>query len=484
MPLSHALRLHAATRSDQVALRLACSSLTYARLWQGIGARLGALQRVKRPARAISPDQPLVALCLGNHPAAPEWLALGLAAPVTLALLDPDWPAPLREAMLERLRPDLVVTPDHADFGRDGAFMPPPETRPEQPFFIGFTSGTTAEPKAFLRDRTSWSLSLAAGREVFGLTDKSHTLAPGPLVHGLTFYALAETLHAGASFTAMARFLAAAAFDLAGSGIQRFVGVPTMLAGLLHEAQSRGQSLPLTQITTAGATLARPLLHGLPQAFPQARITEYYGASELGFVSLAHHDPTGDGRLTRRGRGVGRAFPGVTIAIRENGRDAPSGTIGTIFVKSPHTIAGYLFAQGPHAFSREAEWASVGDLGALDADGNLTLAGRADGMVITGGYNVYPEEIAAVLMETPGIDNALVLGVPDDYLGQRLVALVSGKAVPAKLAACCAARLPRYKVPRAFFRLREWPLTQSGKIARGAIERWIATGDPALEPIA
>lgn len=481
MPLSRALRLAAHESPRRIALQLGASSCSYGELWQRICARYTALAALPRQARQHVPHHPLVALVLGNHAAAPEWLALGASTPVTLALIDPFWPATLQQEMIEQLRPDLVITPDNAHFGLDEEGEEPPPTTPDTPFFIGFTSGTTSRPKAFLRDRASWSLSLQAGRGVFALDQTSHTLAPGPLVHGLTFYALAETLHVGATFTGMARFTAPAAFDLLASGITRLVAVPTMLEGLLREAKTRTQTLPLRQITTAGAALSRALLAGLPGAFPQARITEYYGASELGFVSLAHHTPAPSGTLETQTRGVGRAFPGVTIEIRKGGHALPPDAIGTVFVKSPHPISGYLFADGKHAFRREGEGASVGDLGALDADGNLTLAGRADGMVITGGYNVYPEEIAAVLAEAPGITGALVLAAPDSYLGQKLVAVVSATETPVDLAAFCAARLARYKIPRAFFRLREWPLTSSGKIARASVQRWLEREDDRLE---
>lgn len=470
------------------------NALTYAGLWRGITARYAALSALPRVERGIAPDQPLVALNLGNHTLAPEWLALALATPVTLALLDPKWPEALRDEMRERLAPDLVITPDNArfgleDFGLEDAeaappVMPPPATSSDLPFFIGFTSGTTSRPKAFLRNRTSWHLSLAQGDEVFAVDETSHTLAPGPLVHGLTFYALAETLYAGATFTGMSRFEAGAAFDLlANAGIARLVAVPTMLEGLVREAQARGQNLPTCQLTTAGAKLPAPLLERLPQAFPKARVSEYYGASELGFVSLAHHTPDGDGALRSNASGVGLAYPGVTISIRTAGKALPPGEVGTVYVQSPHPITGYLFAEGAHSFSHDGIIASVGDLGTLDAAGNLTLLGRADGMVITGGYNVYPEEVAETLCEAPGVSGAEVFGLPDDYLGQRLVAVVTLSSEAIDLAGFCAQHLARYKIPRAFFAVESWPLTPSGKIARGTLKNWIETADARLKPL-
>lgn len=481
MPLGAQLSRFAQAQPQAPAIAMGGAATSYAALWHAIAARYGALAALPPRRHAIAPGQPLVALLLGNHAQMPHWLTLGLAAPVTLALLDPGWPEALQHEMLARLAPDLVITPENAGFGLDHAPAALPPTRPDQPFFIGFTSGTTSRPKAFLRDRSSWRLSLEAGKSIFSLDAQSHTLAPGPLVHGLTFYALTETLHAGACFTGMARFAAAPAFDLLADGnITRLVAVPTMLEALMREADARGATLATRQITTAGSALPEALLARLPRAFPRARITNYYGASELGFVSLAHHTPDGAGDLMSNERGVGRAFPGVEIEIRADGRPVPTSTTGTVFVRSPHPISGYLIAEGETAFARSGEWTSVGDLGALDEAGNLTLAGRADGMVISGGYNIYPQEVAEVLARAPGVRGAEVLGLPDPYLGAQLVAVVRPQAPLPDLAAFCAQHLPRYKVPRAFFAATEWPLTASGKVARAALQDWIERDDARL----
>jgi hypothetical protein len=111
MPLSQALAQHAATRPARTALRMGAHVVDYATLWRGIRARYAALSALPRAARQVSPHQPLIALSLGNHTCAPEWLALALAAPVTLALLDPQWPEALRSEMLAR---GPCPTLDHA----------------------------------------------------------------------------------------------------------------------------------------------------------------------------------------------------------------------------------------------------------------------------------------------------------------------------------------------------------------------------------
>lgn len=108
-------------------------------------------------------------------------------------------------------------------------------------------------------------------------------------------------------------------------------------------------------------------------------------------------------------------------------------------------------------------------------------------MVVTGGHNVYPSEVEAVLRGLAGVDDALVWGVPDRYLGSILVAALSGPGVPeltqAEVLRRCSSRLPRHKVPRRIYAVTKWPLTRSGKISRTRIEEWIGHGDSRLVPL-
>ncbi len=513
MPLARPLKQHAARQANKQAAVVGGQSLNYQELWARTGRIYAALASLPRRPRDGSLPQhiPVFALAVGNHPVVIELLATALARRCCIVLMDPAWPTgQLREA-LASTSPDIficangradaatpglpVLCPD-ADINyeewRDAAeatsdTSPPPG---DDPFLIGFTSGTTSQPKAFMRSRETWRASAKAGRSHFNLDANSHTLAPGPLSHGLTLYAFMETLDAGATFYALPRFQPSAVWQLLSQkAIGRLVAVPTVLEALCRHADDHGETLPaLGQVTTAGARLERHLLERVSNVAPNTDITEYYGASELGFVSTAHHDRKPDGTLDLTGNRVGQAFPGVALSIRDGGQELPPGQAGMIYVRSPQVIGGYVSGDDGSGLRRDGPWASVGDLGKLDSNGTLTLLGRCDDMVITGGNNVYPDEIAVCLCSLPDIVKALVLGRTDTYLGQALVAVVEFAAGAvltdaATLTAACSSVLPRYKIPRQFFTLADWPLTATGKIETGTVQKWMNTGDQRLLPL-
>lgn len=520
MPLAGRLSLHRARRPGELAVSIGRASLSYGQLVDRaarVAAGLDGIAPVPGRKLDLPPGGRLVALVVGNDPAVAELFVGATAAPHACAILDPQWAPAQIQRVIARLAPDLLVVggslsapTEHfvklgfptVGLGAACAGAEPyeawlarqapaePRRRHHQPgdsdatFLVGFTSGTTASPKPFRRARRSWQVSLAAGRSVFGLDANSHTLAPGPLAHGLALYALAETLDAGAGFYGLPHFNGPAmAHLLTEREIPRIVVVPTMLQALCEAAAAAGAVLGGVRcIVTSGAKLEGSVLTRARKVLPNVEVIEYYGASELGFVTVAKHP----GSLAREG--VGRPFPGVQVEVRDGGAaGAAAEQGGTIFVRSPLVCQGYLWGEDGHGFRVEDGWATVGDTGRLDGVGALHLAGREGGMLITGGHNVYPAEVESIVKRWPGLDEAVIVGVPDPYLGQALVAVVSGAAAGAltleDFAKLCLWELPRYKVPRHVLAAREWPLTSSGKIARGEVEGWIRNGDERLVPL-
>ncbi|WP_299424906.1 AMP-binding protein [uncultured Shimia sp.] len=498
MPLRHALDHHARQRPDALAVAICDTRLAYSALYdrlKRLHAALAALPLQDRPDLPLPDGARNFALSIGNHAQAPTLLATALATPHAVTLLDPHWPDALHQRVLAKLPPDalfclssqtglidaakrLGIPAITVDTDAFEAFLAAPEdipfTDPRAIFMVGFTSGTTSEPKAFARARHSWRASLDASRLAFALTEQSHTFVPGPLSHGITLYALAETLELGAAFHALPKFdLAEAHRTMAHT--RRIVAVPSLLGALCRDK-------PLDQIveiTTAGAKLDPALLEKARNFFPRARIHEYYGASELGFVSLNTH---GRDSSSAPAHSVGRPFPHVALSLRQNGQEVPQGEPGTIFVRGDLAIDGYLWGGRNSGFRREGPWATVGDVGKLNNDGSLSLLGREGGMVITAGHNVYPQEIETALAEIPGITGAAVLGVAHQSRGQELVAILSGNTPLDEIKSQLAIRLPRYKLPRHFYRLTDWPLTTSGKPDRGRLMSWLHKKDPRLVP--
>lgn len=495
MPLFHKLREHAQTKPDRVAVQIGDREISYSALLDR-AARLDAwvcsLPRNERSLPELK-NIPVFALHMGNAPQVPDFLVAALAGKCCVALLDPLWPEATLLASVDRLRPDVIFTAEDPSIFSDppcpvirvqsvadlDALFEKTTTReahapaPDTPFMVGFTSGTTSIPKGFARDRKSWIASLDRGAIHFGVTEKTTTLSPGPLVHGLSLYAFAETLHAGSTFHTVEKFHAAGVTEIISQqNVQRLVCVPTMLDGVLGcGAHITG----LQQITTAGAKLDDRLLARTAEFAPMAMVTEYYGASELGFVSSITHTP---GEISVP-RGVGTAFPGVDIRISDAHGDAGQ----TIWVKSDLTIQDYLWRNDASGLQTEGDWATVGDIGELDPEGNLHLLSRSGGMITSGGNNIYPEEVKACILKHPGVAKTEVISVADAYLGARLLAVVElsdNDLTQAALIAHCQENLQKYKIPKEFYRAQEWPMTSSGKVSTMQLKNWVQEKDTRL----
>lgn len=509
MPLTDILKQHSANTPDACAVIIGDRSVTYGELVtraKRLNAFIAASPRVQRSQRGLR-EVPVFGLLMGNHPQVIEFLVAALAGQCCVVLLDPLLPEHHLCDILDKLPPDILFTAGQSIAPFQGRGFPVksiassedlddllastpetglPEASEDDPFLVAFTSGTTSRPKAYLRTRRSWQKSLAAGRAHFKTGPTLCTFSPGPLAHGLSLYALVETLDAGATFYSSEKFTANGAWStIADNSLTRLVCVPSVLDALCRHSSANTVPLKsLVQVTTSGAKLNDSLLSQLWKIAPGATVTEYYGASELGFVTTVSHAPDQSGHK-RGGSGVGRAFPGVEIEIRELEAGPYQEKAGTVWVRSDLMINDYLWKNDRLAFQREGEWATVNDIGCLEDSGDLELISRSNGMVISGGNNIYPEEVKTCLLSHPEVREACLVGVPDTYLGNALVAVLefeNDNTAPAKgeLVSHCMTNLQKYKIPRVFFSAEEWPMTSSGKISTGQLEEWIAKRNDRL----
>lgn len=470
---------HAAAAPDRPAVRLGAGTVTYGGLAAGIRRVAAAVTLLPGPA-------PRVGIRQGNGPAFLESFFGIVAAGGTAVLLDPKWSAEQTAHALATARPrhiaDGVSWPEAGmDDGPE-----PGMVDPATPFLIGFTSGTTGRPKAFIRDQASWFATLDASRVEFAIGPDDGVLVPGPLVHGLGLYGAVEALCAGACVHLLDSFDAGTALDvLERHGLTTLVAVPTMLVKILETAAARGTVLPrMRRVISSGAKLS-PLVHErLTLAFPAAEVFEYYGASELSFVSVMASREGGPADS------VGRPFHGVTVELRgPDGAPVPRGAVGQVWVRSAMLCHGYLGGAGDGAgFRAENGWGTVGDRGWFDAGGWLHLIGREGDMLISGGFNIYPAEVEAVLRAHPLVAEAVVTGLPDPLWGDVVTAVVwwrgAERADADTLRAWVRERLEAYKAPRRLFAAADTPLTGSGKIARAVVKGWAQDGSPLLTEIA
>lgn len=229
--------------------------------------------------------------------------------------------------------------------------------------------------------------------------------------------------------------------------------VPAMLAALLDLGVIPPPSLRVALI--GGAALSAPL-------YVRARAAGWplwpsYGMSESAALVAAH----GPGDGTWQPGLVGRPLPGMQVAIADDGR---------IRLRGLQLMQGYL-GETPRAADA---WLTTGDLGSLDAAGRLTVGGRADDMLISGGRNVHPQEIESCLAACPGVRDIAVGGLPDPVWGDLVVALVVGDASLADLQAHARPHLPTAALPRRIAYLDSLPRNASGKLDRRALRRLAA----------
>ncbi|MCB0873611.1 MAG: AMP-binding protein [Thermoleophilia bacterium] len=416
---------------------------------------------------------------------APEMLAVftGLAAAGwCVGVLDPGWTPSETAAALAQLDPSAILVDSasrvdgllHEDveaedagrgwtaFVRRGCRSAPHRPSADTPFYAGFTSGSGGRPKTFVRSHGSWWRSFDGFDAWVGADPAATAIIPGPLAGSHFLFGALHALHAGAPvvLTAPSRLEAAVAEH---PGCAVYV-VPAMLPALCAAPVSPAA------VFCAGAALAPSLAERFRNAHPRARLVEYYGASELSFVTIRDHaDDAPDGT-------AGQAFPGVEISVRdESGEDVPAGTVGTIFARSALVFDGYR-GRPPESGARTIGdgWWTVGDRGALDRDGHLTVAGRGTSLIICGGVNIQPEEIEAALVDHPDVAACAVVGLPHPRWGEQVCAVIqaaSGKAPDrGGLRTHLAARISSTKRPHRYvFTDEPLPRLNGGKPDRRAI---------------
>jgi malonyl-CoA/methylmalonyl-CoA synthetase len=394
--------------------------------------------------------------------------ALLVADPRRAAGLDP---------LARRAGVRALLTLDAAGAGSlaDAAAAEPAEREPEvlASGDLGamlYTSGTTGRPKGAPLSHGNLSSNALVLAEAWGFTGGDVLLHALPIfhAHGL-FVACHCTLVAGASMLWLPRFDVARVLDLLPRATV-MMGVPTFYTRLLDEPGFGPEAARNVRLFVSGSA---PLLAETHRAFERRtghRVLERYGMSEI----LMHtSNPL---RGERRPGSVGPPLPGSAVRIVDDAdRDLPAGETGAVLVRGPNVFAGYWRAPEKNAqeFTPDG-WFRTGDLGWMSADGYLTLVGRAKDLVITGGLNVYPTEVEAVIDEVEGVAESAVVGLPHRDLGEAVTAVVTprpGAAGPdeAAVLAACKARLAGFKVPKRVLFADELPRNAMGKVQKKAL---------------
>lgn len=323
------------------------------------------------------------------------------------------------------------------------------------------TSGSEGAPKIVVLSSAALAASAHASCERLGANTTDRWLGCLPLAHIGGQATLARALVSGGTLRLHERFDAGAIWrDIAAGDVTQISLVPAMLSRLLDVAKTPPRWLRAALL--GGAALspqlrARALAAGWP-------IWTSYGMSETAAM-IAALPPPGDGKDDWHPGLVGTPLAGTTVDIDTDGR---------IRVRSVQRMNGYLEVPRDPG----DEWFVTGDRGQLDARGRLTVLGRADDMLVTGGTNVHPQEVEARLATCPGIVDVAVTSTHDPVWGDVLAALIVGSIDPQAVSQWCRQHLPSPQRPRRMVQVERIPRNAMGKPNRAALRALLepATG--------
>jgi long-chain acyl-CoA synthetase len=349
----------------------------------------------------------------------------------------------------------------------------PAETKPEDPAWLFYTSGTTGVPKgAVLTHRNMLFQTQAYFADIDRLAPTDAALHPAPLSHGSGLYGLPH-FAAGAVnvIPESGQFDPAEIFEL----LERwpnasFFAAPTMIVRLLASPAARPPR-GLKTITYGGAPMyVADCLRAIELFGP--RLYQLFGQGEAPMTITGL--PQSEHQAQTHLETCGIARTGVEVQIfDEADRELPPGEVGEIVTRSDCVMAGYWENPQATAAALRGGWLHTGDLGSLDAEGFLTLRDRSKDMIISGGSNIYPREIEEVLLRHPAVAECSVVGRRHAEWGEEVVAFVVTKASIQKeeLDRLCLENIARFKRPRDYRFVDSLPKNNYGKVLKTELRK-------------
>lgn len=340
---------------------------------------------------------------------------------------------------------------------------------------IIYTSATAGRPKGVVLTYGNHWWSAVGSAFHLGLRDDDRWLALLPFYHVGGLATVWRSAIYGIPLVVHDAFDPRVANDEIDSGGVTLVSVvPTMLERVLEARGPKPFPPSLRCVLLGGAPAPASLItacitRGVPVA-PTYGLTET--ASQV--ATLA------PGTVRHKPGSCGPALLPTRVRIVQDGRTAAPGEVGEILVQGPTVMLGYAGRPDETAQVLRHGWLHTGDLGYLDHEGCLYVLDRRDDLIITGGENVYPAEVEAVLRQHPAIADAGVVGLPDPVWGQAVTAFVvpqpGARPAEEEIKTFCAGRLAGYKVPRRLWLVDRLPRSAGGKLLRREIRDWAADG--------
>ncbi len=345
---------------------------------------------------------------------------------------------------------------------------------PDDPINIQYTSGTTGFPKAVVLSHQNILNNAWFGAMAMRFTERDRLCVPVPFYHcfGMVLANLL-CLSAGACIVVPVEY-----FDplpvlraIESERCTALHGVPTMFVAELEQPEF-GQ-IDLSTLRTgimAGAPCPPPLMKRVMEDMHCPEILIGYGQTE---ASPLTHLTDADDSLERRTETVGRNLPHqeVKVVDPDDGLTVPLGQVGEICFRGYHVMREYYDdPEATRAAIDDRGWLHSGDLGTMDKDGYVRITGRLKDMIIRGGENIYPAEIERVISGHPKVAQVGVIGVPDKFYGEQVMAWIQlhagATASEEEIRAFCKDRLAHFKIPAHIRFVTEFPMTVTGKLQK------------------
>ena len=394
---------------------------------------------------------------------------LGNASP-TLFLCDPAKAAALAEVARRNGAP--LATLDGQGRGSfadamvaQSAALVPCDCGPGDLAAILYTSGTTGRSKGAMLSHGNLLSNAQVLADLWRFAEGDVLLHALPIFHTHGLFVASNV-----ALLSRARMIFLPGFDL--DTVVRLLpqatvmmGVPTFYTRLLDDARFDRALTADVRLFVSGSAPLLAETHRMFQARTGHRILERYGMTETNMnTSNPYYGE-------RRAGTVGFALPGVELRIMGEAGEVVPGAVGVIEVRGPNVFAGYW--QMPDKTAEELRpdnWFITGDLGQKDADGYVSIVGRAKDLIITGGYNVYPKEVELLLDAVPGVVESAVIGLPHPDFGEAVFAVLVGGDPQAALAAI-AGNLARFKQPKAAVVVADLPRNTMGKVQKNVLRQ-------------